>query len=86
MWPKRDILTFSGSEVQLPCLAEGAPSPQYSWTQDGTEVQGDRFAVAMGTLTISNSLPSDSGSYVCVASNDVGRTESLPTLVDIISE
>ncbi|MED6231794.1 Roundabout 2, partial [Ataeniobius toweri] len=56
----------------------GHPEPTIFWRKDKTrlDLKDDRITVRGGKLTISNTRKSDSGIYVCVASNMVGERES----------
>ncbi|XP_013413706.1 Down syndrome cell adhesion molecule homolog, partial [Lingula anatina] len=63
-----------GHTVELPCTATGYPLPRYSWTKDGTAVVTDQSKVFQrgGNLVIRNVVTSDSGTYICTASNTLG--------------
>ena len=60
---------FSGNTVSLLCKANGIPAPEMRWKFNGTDTkkQGE-------DLVISNAILSDSGIYVCEASNPYGKT------------
>ncbi|KAI4896717.1 hypothetical protein NFI96_032885, partial [Prochilodus magdalenae] len=71
-----DVAVRVGEVVRLQCLAHGTPPLRYEWSKvDGSlpptaEQQG-------GDLQINLAAPSDAGTYKCVASNKVGRSEAL---------
>lgn len=58
--------------------ATGMPAVAYQWRRNGTNlVNGGRISGALGnTLTVSNTLMSDAGSYTVVASNAMGSVTS----------
>lgn len=78
-----------GEELRLSAQVEAYPSVGVMWYRDGVKLRPSRRAV----MTISHSgrielalgavLPSDSGVYTCVATNEVGRSE-LSAKVDVI--
>uniref|UniRef100_A0A8C6TBZ1 Ig-like domain-containing protein n=1 Tax=Neogobius melanostomus TaxID=47308 RepID=A0A8C6TBZ1_9GOBI len=59
----RDVL--EGSTLKLSCSAESVPTAKYTWTKDGTTLgQSHEY-------TKDNIQLSDSGEYICRATNDV---------------
>uniref|UniRef100_A0A8C6SKS4 Ig-like domain-containing protein n=1 Tax=Neogobius melanostomus TaxID=47308 RepID=A0A8C6SKS4_9GOBI len=59
----RDVL--EGSTLKLNCSAESVPTAKYTWTKDGTTLgQSHEY-------TKDNIKLSDSGEYICRATNDV---------------
>lgn len=66
----RNITVNEGNPIDLKCNATGYPSPIITWKKDGQELHS-RSSI----LHIANSSKSDSGAYVCIADNDVGREE-----------
>ncbi|XP_053096921.1 basement membrane-specific heparan sulfate proteoglycan core protein isoform X12 [Pangasianodon hypophthalmus] len=71
-----DVAVRVGEVIRLQCLAHGTPPMRFEWSKvDGrlparAEVQG-------GDLQINLASPSDAGTYKCVASNKVGRSEAV---------
>lgn len=71
-----DVAVRVGEVIRLQCLAHGTPPIRFEWSKvDGrlparAEVQG-------GDLQINLASPSDAGTYKCVASNNVGRSETV---------
>lgn len=59
-----------GSRLTLYCLAEGFPSPIYSWFLDGVNLM-----VAFTPLTF-DITPGNRGEYSCNASNSQGQASS----------
>lgn len=73
-----NIETFIGSTIELPCKAEGDPSPGIQWQKDGATMQrtGRTKVSLTGNLYIYSVLPEDQGRYECTAINDYGRVSS----------
>eukprot|EP00116_Pleurobrachia_bachei_P000258 sb/3460520/ len=70
--PDTKITVPEGQELRLPCKADGYPEPELSWmNEDGSEVRESSSVVILadGTLVLSPSDDSHSGSYVCEATN-----------------
>ncbi|GAB1601970.1 neural cell adhesion molecule 2-like isoform X5 [Argonauta hians] len=64
-----------GSDFKLRCEATGDPSPTYSWLKDNKVLTGQRFHIdtITGELKVDKVKKSDSGKYMCVASNSGGN-------------
>ena len=61
----------------MSCDASGFPEPSFTWTKDGQEVS------QLGQLNIQISDRSDTGVYVCTASNGVGRDKTAQVYVTV---
>ncbi|XP_063930997.1 peroxidasin isoform X2 [Zophobas morio] len=70
-----NIEALVGSTVELPCKAEGDPTPGIQWQKDGAALQrtGRTKVSLTGNLYIFNVVPEDQGRYECTAINDHGR-------------
>ncbi|MGH0149173.1 UNVERIFIED_CONTAM: hypothetical protein FKN15_062838, partial [Acipenser sinensis] len=70
----RDLTVESGSDVQIPCSAQGEPEPVVTWNKDGVQVtESGKFHVSPeGFLAIRDVGPADQGRYECVARNTIG--------------
>ena len=53
----------------LSCDASGVPEPSFTWTKDGQQLSQSE------QLNIQRSDRSDTGMYVCTASNGVGKDD-----------
>lgn len=67
-------------ELVLECRVRGYPSPTISWLKDGKVLDDGRYTRkylddGIHRLEISNPDASDSGRYVCRASNEMQSTE-----------
>ncbi|XP_068097626.1 B-cell receptor CD22-like isoform X2 [Hyperolius riggenbachi] len=71
---------IEGSSVTLTCSADSYPPVSlYIWYKDGEECYNDTSK----DYTIANIREHHSGSYKCLASNDIGEKESNPIKVDV---
>ncbi|KAK7128964.1 hypothetical protein R3I94_017251 [Phoxinus phoxinus] len=71
-----DVSVRVGEVVRLQCLAHGTPPLRYEWTK----VNGSLPPTAQlqgGDLQINLAKENDAGTYKCVASNKVGKSEAL---------
>lgn len=75
------------SEVAvLECDSQGEPTPLITWQRNGVLVEtGDRYIVDDKVLKIIDTRSSDSGIYVCVATNEAGNDQQAFTL-EILSK
>ena len=90
--PPEELLVSRGSEVVLPCVAEGHPRPATSWSRDGAALEdGQKFMVdgVTGALTVRHAGAQDEGRYTCTAANHGTDTasgrlivKSITTIVD----
>ena len=72
-----DVTVPQGISVTLHCEAESYGDTTYHWQRVDSELDINRASgVDSERLTIENTIPGDSGSYVCVASNQDGETTS----------
>ncbi|KAL3275369.1 hypothetical protein HHI36_020136 [Cryptolaemus montrouzieri] len=70
-----NIEAFVGSTIEMPCQAEGDPSPGIQWQKDGATMQrtGRAKTSLSGSLYIRNVGIEDQGRYECIAINEHGR-------------
>ncbi|XP_077565304.1 basement membrane-specific heparan sulfate proteoglycan core protein isoform X7 [Stigmatopora nigra] len=68
-----------GSDALLPCMASGYPTPEIKWGKLGSELPPKCFQNA-NVLTVPRISHSDSGTYVCTASNKQGKVEAFTRL------
>ena len=70
--------------VTLPCDAEGNPEPWITWTKDGQLISPNdpnRYTNSQGALQIAQVQNTDSGIYICQATNPIGNDTRVYTLV-----
>ncbi|XP_073795137.1 basement membrane-specific heparan sulfate proteoglycan core protein isoform X12 [Danio rerio] len=71
-----DVSVRVGEVIRLQCLAHGTPPLRYEWTK----INGSLPSTAQlqgGDLQINLAKENDAGTYRCVASNKVGKSEAL---------
>ncbi|XP_061698268.1 basement membrane-specific heparan sulfate proteoglycan core protein isoform X3 [Syngnathoides biaculeatus] len=76
--PERKEVTV-GSDAVLPCLASGYPVPEIRWSKLEGELPPKCFQ-EVNVLTVPRVTHSDSGTYVCTASNKQGKVEAFTRL------
>lgn len=64
-----------GEAIRLQCLAHGTPPLRYQWTKVNGSLS-DSASIQNGVLHIGQAKTGDAGTYLCVASNKVGRSEA----------
>lgn len=65
-----------GSTIEVPCRADGEPTPVIVWRKDGSVLDEDkvhRKISPVGSLYIRNVTFDDAGTYECSAVNDYGK-------------
>ncbi|XP_050958877.1 peroxidasin homolog [Labeo rohita] len=70
----RDMTVESGSDVQIPCSAQGEPTPIITWSKDGVQItESGKFHINPdGYLEVHDVGLADGGRYECVARNSIG--------------
>ncbi|XP_058461280.1 peroxidasin isoform X2 [Malaya genurostris] len=74
-----NVTAKTGAHVTLECEADGNPLPHIWWKRNGqplAETKRIYFSDDNIELTIEHVKQSDSGTYVCVAENELGSVES----------
>ena len=72
----KDTEAVLGQDVVIKCEAQAKPLPIYTWLRNGIQVNGERFIITGGTLTVRNVAREDYGAYTCIAENNSGRVEA----------
>ncbi|XP_057200052.1 peroxidasin homolog isoform X1 [Triplophysa rosa] len=74
----RDLTVESGSDVQIPCSAQGEPTPILTWSKDGVQItESGKFHInPEGYLEVHDVGLADGGRYECVARNSIGYSSS----------
>lgn len=69
------ITKVAGETAILECSAAGVPSPVITWTKEGGDlvVHGRISIIGQGSLRVEGLEYSDSGNYVCTATNGQGN-------------
>ena len=80
--PPGPIYSESGKIVKLPkCRVIGYPPPVISWTKLFDQLPAGRAAVEGQTLTIAKADKKDAGTYICTATNVMGTSHAMTTLI-----
>lgn len=86
--PPVHMIVNQGQDAKFRCLVVGDPTPTVRWLKNGVELDGGGAApVAAGSggrsivmpdssLVVRSVLPSDEGSYSCMATNEGGMAEA----------
>ena len=78
--PKNHQTSREGSSVTFSSDANGIPEPTSSWTKDGAAVTADDCRIRLSAdnkeLIIEYVNRTDSGKYICRATNTVGTVNS----------
>ncbi|XP_078282905.1 roundabout homolog 1 isoform X2 [Rhinoraja longicauda] len=83
------VVVALGQQGDMECLPpRGHPEPTVTWKKDGAPLddKDQRYRVTVGKLTIFSTLRSDSGVYVCVATNKVGQRESRAARMSVLEK
>ncbi|XP_030685397.1 roundabout homolog 3 isoform X1 [Nomascus leucogenys] len=82
-----NVVVAVGEPAVLECVPpRGHPEPSVSWRKDGARLKEEegRITIRGGKLMMSDTLKSDAGMYVCVASNMAGERESAAAEVMVL--
>ncbi|KAM9299176.1 roundabout homolog 4 [Gastrophryne carolinensis] len=82
-----DRMVASGKPLVLECSPpKGHPEPVVTWKKDGNIVDrnSSHYTLTAGKLSIGQVKRSDSGVYVCVATNQAGEKMSRPAQITVL--
>ncbi|XP_008534220.2 roundabout homolog 4 [Equus przewalskii] len=82
----QDTVATVGEQMILECGPPwGHPEPTVSWWKDGKPLalQPGQHTVSRGSLLMARAEKSDTGTYMCVATNNAGRRESRAARVSV---
>ncbi|XP_048833472.1 hemicentin-1 isoform X1 [Brienomyrus brachyistius] len=71
-----EVSVVENTPAKLTCLADGEPQPQVSWEKEGKPLTvnvGVFTILPAGELLMHTTQPEDSGSYTCIATNQLGQ-------------
>ena len=78
------LKTVVQKEIIIKCSATGHPRPKTTWYRDGLALaSGGRYTLNASMIIIKSSQPSDTGKYICKASNLAGIDE-VASFMDVI--
>ncbi|XP_050412764.2 neuroglian [Patella vulgata] len=81
--PNYDVYYKGGETVEMPCVADGEPQPNYTWTRNSEEFNtsgnDDRVVQLpnVGTIVINRPEDKDEGVYQCFADNGYGKSATI---------
>ncbi|KAM9369930.1 roundabout homolog 3 [Phaethornis superciliosus] len=80
--PPGDVAVALGDPAVLECVPpRGHPEPSVTWKKDGARLgdrDNERLTIRGGKLMVAPTRKSDTGLYVCVATNVAGERDSAP--------
>ena len=80
MAPSSMLAGFINNSLTILCEASGTPPPTYSWKFNENPFEGAEG----GNLTIDALKSTDSGTYICMAANNIGSPATASTQVSAI--
>ncbi|MEE6484549.1 hypothetical protein FKM82_013905 [Ascaphus truei] len=84
-----DAVISAGNPLVVECLPpKGHPEPTVTWKKDGVLINHNNasYTISTGKLSVAYALKTDSGVYVCVASNQVGEKESKAAIISVLEK
>ncbi|KAG8556198.1 hypothetical protein GDO81_017962 [Engystomops pustulosus] len=78
------VTTFKNSSATLECIATGIPLPRISWRKDGSILyeNSERYFISgSGSLSFPLTDITDSGIYICLATNAAGSSQKKTELM-----
>ncbi|XP_065198482.1 hemicentin-2-like [Sycon ciliatum] len=85
----RSLQVVMGSQVLLPCIVTGYPSPSISWSKDGVALTASKkigIDSSLGWLTVEAVNSLDEGNYTCTASSTLKQLDSAQHTVIVLIE
>ncbi|KIH53115.1 fibronectin type III domain protein, partial [Ancylostoma duodenale] len=73
-------IALETADVEFECLSTGSPTPTLSWFKNGEAIiASDYFVVEPTRLRILGLVKADQGVYQCIADNEAGSDQVLPS-------
>ncbi|KAM8972283.1 ADAMTS-like protein 3 [Pelodytes ibericus] len=68
------VVTRTEVNVTLACPVTGLPRPKLTWLKKDFPMTNNSFIYANGSLLLTNLSAENQGTYICVATNNLGKT------------
>lgn len=78
-----DIDTTVGKAITLRCQVKGKHQPTISWNKDNKTLDSDHVILRKESIRIRSVLPTDQGTYTCVAKNNIGMVATSSAKVTV---
>ncbi|MEE6503271.1 hypothetical protein FKM82_004785 [Ascaphus truei] len=72
--------TRTGVNVTLECPAKGLPHPKITWLKKEFSLANNSFLLSNGSLLLRNISAENEGTYVCIATNPLGKAVAMSVL------
>ncbi|XP_065941807.1 twitchin isoform X18 [Magallana gigas] len=77
----RPRLIQAGQEFKLICCVQCTPTPKVTWTKDGRDITHNehymcQYSSGVCTMEVQSAQVSDTGTYTCIAVNELGTEET----------
>ena len=78
-----DVNTMVGMPITLRCEVTGKHQPKISWNKDNKSLESDHVILRRESIRIRSAVPTDQGTYTCVARNNLGTVATRDAKVTI---
>ena len=78
-----DINTMVGMPITLRCQVTGKHQPKISWNKDNKPLESKHVILRRESIRIRSAVPTDQGTYTCVAKNNLGTVATRDANVTI---
>ncbi|XP_075714192.1 ADAMTS-like protein 3 [Rhinoderma darwinii] len=74
------LVTRKGLNVTLECPVKGSPYPTLNWLKKDFPMPNNSFVLSNGSLLLTNITEESEGTYMCIATNVLGKTVAMSAL------
>ncbi|KAM4676372.1 ADAMTS-like protein 3 [Discoglossus pictus] len=74
------VVTRAGVNVTLECTGKGSPHPKLTWLKKEFSMANNSFLLSNGSLLLTNISSENQGTYICIATNPLGKTVAMSVL------
>lgn len=84
--PVSSTTVSGGDNITITCTAQGGPGNTFAWIHSGNTINnGGRFIIESSTLTVTDVIGADFGTYTCMASNLAGSGTATASITSMHS-